>query len=298
MSLSLKPWIRGLHWVLRYNKKGLLYHSYITSSQRSLNTSFSFHQKAPAEPDVDISKNPYFEKYIRKIQELQFTNPELYQQRLKDLEEKLKPKVEPPPKEVPKKETKPLQRKSVSKLSLNDIVKLDLLRERTPEEIEKIWMQYHSIKDCVYGVIKENDYDEVMAKSKLCPFFVYPVPRRDGYEFIYQQFSGNEVYYTPLSLLQRHKENAPPCLTLQHFTELKDEKGVVLMSGDYDDSYLDKTTALNLVRQLTMYYGQIAAERFTLVRLFNHIPEKFDINDLIKEYKGMKTFLESSITAT
>ena len=25
--------------------------------------------------------------------------------------------------------------------------------------------------------------------------------------------------------LQRHKGDAPPCLTLQHFTELKDEKG-------------------------------------------------------------------------
>lgn len=298
MSLSLKSCVCSLYRALIYNKKGLLYPSYAASGLRSLITSSASYQKEPTARTVDVTKNPYFQKYVRKLQELRFSNPELYEQRLKELEKKLNPKVEPAPLKTETEKKKPLQKKSVSKLCLNDIVKLDLLRERTPEEIEKIWMQYHSIKDCVYGVVKEIDYDEIYAKSKICPSFIYPIPRQDGYEFIYQQFSGDEVYYTPLALLQRHKENAPACLTLQHFTDLKEEKGLVLMSGDFDDSILNKETALNLVRQLTMYYGRMCAERFTLVRIFNHLPKEFNVNDVIKEYKGMKEYLELPIVPT
>lgn len=32
---------------------------------------------------------------------------------------------------------------------------------------------------------------------------------------------------------QVHKENAPECLTVVHYTELKD-RGLVLMRGEYD----------------------------------------------------------------
>ena len=34
-------------------------------------------------------------------------------------------------------------------------------------------------------------------------------------------------------MLQAHKENAPECLTMTHYTDLK-EKGLVLMRGEYD----------------------------------------------------------------
>lgn len=33
--------------------------------------------------------------------------------------------------------------------------------------------------------------------------------------------------------LQVHKENAPECLTMVHYTELT-EKGIILMRGEYD----------------------------------------------------------------
>ena len=38
--------------------------------------------------------------------------------------------------------------------------------------------------------------------------------------------------------MQAHKENAPECLSLTHFTELLDDKGIVLMAGEYDKDSL------------------------------------------------------------
>lgn len=34
-------------------------------------------------------------------------------------------------------------------------------------------------------------------------------------------------------IAQVHKENAPECLTMVHYTELA-EKGIILMRGEYD----------------------------------------------------------------
>jgi ATP synthase F1 complex assembly factor 1 len=38
-------------------------------------------------------------------------------------------------------------------------------------------------------------------------------------------------------LLQAHKENAPECLTMTHYIDLK-EKGLVLMRGEYNKDVL------------------------------------------------------------
>jgi ATP synthase F1 complex assembly factor 1 len=38
-------------------------------------------------------------------------------------------------------------------------------------------------------------------------------------------------------MLQAHKENAPECLTMTHYIDLK-EKGLVLMRGEYDKDVL------------------------------------------------------------
>ena len=34
--------------------------------------------------------------------------------------------------------------------------------------------------------------------------------------------------------MQAYQENAPECLTMVHYTELKEDLGIVLMKGDYD----------------------------------------------------------------
>ena len=64
--------------------------------------------------------------------------------------------------------------------------------------------------------------------------FLFPLPRDMGYEFIVVQFLGHEAHFSTLINYQAHKENAPECLSMVHYTELAEEKGIVLMVGEYD----------------------------------------------------------------
>lgn len=55
--------------------------------------------------------------------------------------------------------------------------------------------------------------------------FVYPLPRDEGYECIFGQFSGHRCYFTSLINYQQYQENAPVALTLTHYTDLQHSKG-------------------------------------------------------------------------
>ena len=67
---------------------------------------------------------------------------------------------------------------------------------------------------------------------------MFPLPRQQGYEFVVVQFDGNQAHFTTLINYQAYQENAPECLTLVHYTELAEEKGLVLMVGEYDTNVL------------------------------------------------------------
>ena len=58
--------------------------------------------------------------------------------------------------------------------------------------------------------------------------------------------------------------------------------------------FQSKAEALNLVKQMALYYGRDAAHRHSLVRLFNSVPEKFQYMDIIEEYKKNKVYLEEN----
>mgnify|MGYP002050593304 FL=1 len=44
-------------------------------------------------------------------------------------------------------------------------------------------------------------------------------------------------------MLQAHKENAPECFSMMHYTELSQSKGLVLMVGEYDKEVLVSSIA-------------------------------------------------------
>ncbi|XP_062589108.1 ATP synthase mitochondrial F1 complex assembly factor 1-like, partial [Saccostrea cucullata] len=195
-------------------------------------------------PGTKVEENPYYDKYKAKLQNLKQSDPERYAAKLKELEEKEREKLEQMKKDL---STPPdINKESLNKddqkfsgswppKSLNEIMKVDLIKDKSATEIEQIWKEHHVTKDCVFGVIEGGNFDDVKQKAQLCPLFIYPLPRNDGYEFILSQFDGNVIYFTPLAVYQSFKENAPPCLTVAHFTEFKDDKGIVLMAGQYDD---------------------------------------------------------------
>ncbi|XP_046546075.1 ATP synthase mitochondrial F1 complex assembly factor 1-like [Haliotis rubra] len=247
---------------------------------------------------VNMEDNPYFDKYKKKLLDLQRSSPKAYQEKIHHIEEEMRKdrafiRDQLEKAEAEAKAKAEAEGKASSK-GLDSIMKTDLIRDKTAEEIEEIWKEYHSRKECVFAVLKSIDYDDLLQKAKTCPSFLYPLPRQDGYEFFFSMISGKSVYFTPLIMYQQMKENAPPCLSLVHFTELQEDKGIVLMTGQYDDSLLKRKDAINLVRQMTMYYNRTSGERFNLVRIFNHMPNKFTHLDVINEYQEMVKYLESA----
>ncbi|GFR86103.1 ATP synthase mitochondrial F1 complex assembly factor 1 [Elysia marginata] len=282
------------------------------NQERFLRDPFQFARKLFQQPksgtlaasgeEVDISGNPFYEKYKSKIQHMQQTNPEEFEEKLKDLSERLKPKqpatstvqsAKDTAQSVPKTCTPTEVAKAgvgmTRKEGLDSVLKMDLIKDKNAEEISQIWSQYHANKDCVFSVLKAEEFQNLMEKSKECPVFVYPIPRDDGFEFILSQFDRHDVYFTPLSMFQLVRENAPPCLTLKHYAELMEDKGIVLMAGHYDDQVLKQELALNLTQQMSIFYGR-GSKFYELVKCFNYTPEKFQYQDLIDALKSLPQY--------
>lgn len=178
-------------------------------------------------------------------------------------------------------------------------MKTELLEGKTAEEISEIWAAYHSNRDCIYATIPKNTYEEFYSNIKQYPMFILPLPRAnaqvDGsaahehgqqnecYEFFFLQAQEHAVYLTSLSAIQLHKEMAPVSLSIYHYPELMESKGITLMMGEYDTNLLTAIEVQCLANQLQYYYTtKDPASKLTL-HLFNKEPKSFDHMRLIRQ---------------
>ncbi|XP_023289129.1 uncharacterized protein LOC111674127 [Orussus abietinus] len=166
---------------------------------------------------------------------------------------------------------------------LNDIMKVDMIQDKNREEIIEIWQEYHKKKDCISGTMTAEQFDKMFTRGKKYSTFLLPLPRANGYEFIMSQFCGTEVHMTPLLWYQVHKENAPECLTMIHFTELKDSKNIVLVRGEFDANSLNVQEAQCLANELQLYYSMDDHQRLQLLQTFSERPDEFKHMDLIAQ---------------
>ncbi|GBL77973.1 ATP synthase mitochondrial F1 complex assembly factor 1 [Araneus ventricosus] len=238
----------------------------------------------------DITENPYFEKYAEKIAKVQKKPADDIKARL----EKNLNSIQSHPyyKDKQTSEFKESNSNRDAKFSqlqrqndLNKIMKLDAIEGKTAEEIESIWKQYHEVKQGVFAVLPAQAFEKMHANLKEYPVFVFPFPRSHGYEFIMCQFQDQNCYFTSLLNYQAYKENAPISLTVTYFTELQETKGIVLMRGEYDDSYLKAHEAQCLTNQLQLYYGGGDSEKLQLIEKFNKYPDSFKHMDLISNFE-------------
>lgn len=173
-------------------------------------------------------------------------------------------------------------------------MKMDLLNDKTVDEIKHIWLEYHKTKDVIAAVITKDQFDQLMQRAKEYPLFLIPIPRSEGFEFIMLQFAANTVHFTPLLCYQAHKENAPECLNIVHYTELED-KGIVLMRGEYDINVLNAQEAQCLANQLQLYYAQNSESKLALLEKFNKHPDSFRHMDLIDELSNLSIETKSAV---
>lgn len=240
----------------------------------------------------NLEKNPFFNKYADKIAKFQQTSPEEFLQRVESQEKKLQRKREKQGEERKfyQSEAKPQldEGNQPRQVQLDTIMKVDMIRDKTKDEIINIWKDYHKDKDYISGILTPEQFDKMFERGKKYSTFLLPLPRKEGYEFIVIQFYGLEIHMTPLLWYQAHKENAPECLTMVHYTEFKDDKGIVLMRGEFDDKCINVQEAQCLANELQLYYCTDNAKRLQLLETFTNRPDEFKHMDLIAQLETIQ----------
>lgn len=252
------------------------------------NRMFSTSNILSKEQIEELQKNPFFDKYAEKIAKLQKRNPEEFLARIEAAGNAGKSQsTEAKSFSLPGPAKEKLQAggDGAKPKSLDSIVKLELLSQKTAQEIEEIWCNHFSSKDCVAAVIPGQTYNTMLARFAEFNTFLFPLPREQGYEFVVVQFLGHEAHFTTLINYQAHKENAPECLNMVHYPELAETKGVVLMVGEYDKDVLSESEARSLVVQTLQYYGWATSDHKKFGHLFRFTYETDEFNhiDLIQE---------------
>lgn len=246
-------------------------------------------KKDSGDPLAEVKNNPYFAKYAAKLREKQQANPAEFEEKLRKAHE-MKVKAQ----EDALAAAKELEERVLAERTLHrdkklaDVMKTELLVDKSATEIGDLWNEYHSQKDVIHAVIPAEEYLEMKNRAHQFPRFIYPLPRQEGYEFILQQWSGNEVHFTPLISYQSHGENAPVCLDIFHYTEYQNDKGIVLMAGQPDSKLMSVYEAQLLALQMKMYYGLGSGIRFNFVRQFNNAPNTFEYVHLIRQFENYK----------
>ncbi|XP_060528684.1 ATP synthase mitochondrial F1 complex assembly factor 1 [Cylas formicarius] len=240
----------------------------------------------------DLKGNPYYEKYAEKITELQKNAPEEFSSRVVDMGKSKTKKLE----EIkgqqfsqllnPKKKLAP-EVSQTQEEHLDKIMKVDLIKNKSKEEIKEIWEEYHQTKNCIAAVIPSENFKTLEENCVKYPMFLFPLPRTQGYEFIMLQFEKRTAHFTPLLYYQVHNENAPECLTITHYEDFKESKGIVLMRGEYDKNIINAKEAQCLANQLQLYYTQDDKQKQKLLDTFTHHPDTFDHMDLVKEISNI-----------
>jgi len=116
------------------------------------------------------------------------------------------------------------------------------------------------------------------------------MPRDTGLEFFFLQFQAHQCNITSLLEYKTKGEKARPFLTITHYPELADTKGIVLMRGEINDNpkkMISTANAQFLAFAVQQFYSTNNPTSVKLVETFNVSPEEFNYQDLIKEMENI-----------
>uniref|UniRef100_A0A452VG55 ATP synthase mitochondrial F1 complex assembly factor 1 n=1 Tax=Ursus maritimus TaxID=29073 RepID=A0A452VG55_URSMA len=156
----------------------------------------------------------------------------------------------------------PVSRGFTKDKTLSSIFNIEMVKDKTAEEIRQIWQQYFAAKDTVYAVIPKEKFDLIWTRAQSCPTFLCALPRREGYEFFVGQWTGTELHFTALINIQTRGDAAASQLVLYHYPELKEEKGIVLMTAEMDPTFLNVAEAQCIANQVQLFYATDRKETY------------------------------------
>lgn len=263
----------------------------------------TFALKPDQDQDQKLDQNPFFFKYRDKIQALRSANPREYEARLGKRSDLKQQKVGHSKQEefIKLLEETQTERGGTSASgssgvcgrhkTLDSILNMDLVQDKTGPEISQIWTQYFSTKDTISAAIPTETFERMQTRAQSCPTFLFALPRSDGYEFFVGQWSRLELHFTSLINLQKMGDSAPSQLVLVHYPELK-HKDIVLMTANRDHSAMGVSEAQCLANQVQLFYGSNGGA-FRLVEAFNHNATEFRHMDVIAELEQSGVITDS-----
>ncbi|KAI4899057.1 hypothetical protein NFI96_009054 [Prochilodus magdalenae] len=241
--------------------------------------------------EPELEENPYYSKYEEKIKKLRSAKPQEYKARLeKSSEVKKEPLGQSRQAEFVKLMDQEMDKRGKAEpgsftknKTLESILNLDMIQDKSGAEIGELWMHYFSTKDTISAVIPGSTFEIMISRAKSCPTFLYALPRNEGYEFFLGQWAGQELHFTSLINVQTLGQNAPSQLVLYHYSDLQKDKDVVLMTAEMDEKFIAVHEAQCLANQVQLFYAAQRHETFQLVETFNHRPAEFKHMSVIAE---------------
>ncbi|XP_058159616.1 ATP synthase mitochondrial F1 complex assembly factor 1 isoform X1 [Dasypus novemcinctus] len=209
---------------------------------------------------AELESNPFYDRYRDKIQQLRRSDPAAFESRLEKRSEFWKQPVghsrqgdfikcvEQKTDALGK---QPMSRGFTKDKTLGSIFNIEMVKDKTAEEIKQIWQQYFASKDTVYAVIPEEKFDLIWTRAQSCP--------------------------------TTRGEAAASQLILYHYPELKEEKGIVLMTAEMDSTFLNVAEAQCIANQVQLFYATDRKETYGLVETFNLRPNEFKYMSVIAE---------------
>ncbi|XP_027825480.1 ATP synthase mitochondrial F1 complex assembly factor 1 isoform X3 [Ovis aries] len=206
----------------------------------------------------ELEANPFYDRYRDKIQQLRRSDPAAFESRLEKRNEFRKQPVGHSKQGdfIKCVEQKTLGKQPVSRgftkdKTLSSIFNIEMVKDKTAEEIKQIWQQYFAAKDTVYAVIPKEKFDLIWNRAQSCP--------------------------------TTRGEAAASQLILYHYPELKEEKGIVLMTAEMDSTFLNVAEAQCMANQVQLFYATDRKETYGLVETFNFRPNEFKYMSVIAE---------------
>ncbi|XP_069009021.1 ATP synthase mitochondrial F1 complex assembly factor 1 [Embiotoca jacksoni] len=238
--------------------------------------------------EPELEENPFFNKYQDKIQKLRSVKPQEFKTRLEQRHEAKKEVLgQSKQAEFIRVMEQELEKRDkmaagdgasggfTKDKTLGSILNLEMIKNMTGEEISELWMKYYSTKDTISAVVPTQIYDVIFSRSQSCQMFLYALPQKEGYEFFLGQWSGHELHFSSLINVQTLGENAPSQMILYHYPDLREEKGIVLVTAEMDPKFITVHQAQCLANQVQLFYGTQRQETYRLVETFNHRPADF-----------------------
>ncbi|XP_040119049.1 ATP synthase mitochondrial F1 complex assembly factor 1-like [Oryx dammah] len=128
----------------------------------------------------ELEANPFYDRYRDKIQQLRRSDPAAFESRLEKRNEFRKQPVGHSKQGdfIKCIEQKTLGKQPVSRgftkdKTLSSIFNIEMVKDKTAEEIKQIWQQYFAAKDTVYAVIPKEKFDLIWNRAQSCPTFLF-----------------------------------------------------------------------------------------------------------------------------